>query len=276
MELSAIFPETQPVIRWKNLASNFPGNSAGNTLEERCEQFPGKFGRRTMAPQTILIVEDEASIQRVLRTYLESAGYQVIGSDNGPEALQMAEVHRPDLIVLDLNLPGMDGMEVAARLRERSDVYILMLTARIEEMDRVAGLQLGADDYVTKPFSPRELVARVEAILRRRRGQGTAETTLRFTHLHIDPASHEAWTPGETLDLTATEFDVLWELARHAGRVLTREQMIDRVWGANFYGNERVVDVYVGQVRRKLEEATGRRLIQTVRGVGYKFVDEEK
>lgn len=225
---------------------------------------------------TILVVEDENSIQRVVRTYLESAGYQVLTTDNGPDALAMADAHRPDLIVLDLNLPGMDGMEVAARVRQKSDVYILMLTARTEERDRVAGLQIGADDYLTKPFSPREMVARVEAILRRRRSAGRVSNARHFHHLSIDPDRHEAWTPEVKLDLTPTEFQVLLELTEHAGRVLTREQIIDRVWGVDFYGNERVVDVYVGQVRRKLEEATGRRLIETVRGVGYKFTDEQE
>ena len=229
-----------------------------------------------MTNPTILVVEDEKSIRRVVRTYLESAGYHVISADNGPDALEMADAHRPELIVLDLNLPGMDGMEVAARLRQKSDVYILMLTARTEEQDRIAGLQIGADDYLTKPFSPREMVARVEAILRRRRSAGRMRNARHFRHLSIDPDRHEAWTPEEKVDLTPTEFQLLLELTEHAGRVLTREQIINRVWGVDFYGNERVVDVYVGQVRRKLEEATGKTLIETVRGVGYKFTDGEK
>lgn len=227
-----------------------------------------------MPGATILIVEDEPSIQRVLRTYLESAGYQVLSTEDGATALEIADRHRPDLIVLDLNLPGMDGMEVAARIRERSEVYILMLTARTEETDRVAGLHIGADDYLTKPFSPRELVARVQAILRRQRDHKPTEQGIEYAHVRINPVRHEAIAGGSQLDLTATEFKVLVELANHAGRVLTREQIIDRVWGVDFYGNERVVDVYVGQVRRKLEEATGERLIETVRGVGYKFVDD--
>ena len=229
-----------------------------------------------MNKQTILVVEDEASIQRVVRTYLENAGFQVLSSDDGAAGLALAESHRPDLVVLDLNLPGMDGMEVAARLRQKSDVYILMLTARTEEVDRVAGLKIGADDYLTKPFSPREMVARVEAILRRRRGSAARENARHFQVLSIDPDRHEAWTPEEKLDLTPTEFKLLWELADHAGRVLTREQIIARVWGVDFYGNARLVDVYVGQVRRKLEEAQGAGLIETVRGVGYKFVDRPR
>lgn len=226
---------------------------------------------------TILVVEDETSIRNIVRVYLEQENYRVICVDNGPDGLELARKHRPELIILDLNLPGMDGMEVAARLRQESDVYILMLTARTEEADRVAGLRIGADDYLTKPFSPTELVARVQAILRRQRGGAgvsVASNTLRFAHVEIDPDRHEARASGQLLDLTTTEFSVLLELARHAGRVLTREQLIDRVWGHDFYGTDRVVDVYVGQVRRKLEQASEQTLIQTVRGVGYKFVDK--
>jgi two-component system alkaline phosphatase synthesis response regulator PhoP len=227
-------------------------------------------------PEKILIVEDEISIQTILRTYLESAGYMVSVVDNGPNALIEAARFNPSLIVLDLNLPGMDGMEVAARLRQSSDVYILILTARGEETDRVSGLRIGADDYLTKPFSPRELVARVEAILRRQRGGPmAANSALTFAHLTIDPDSYEVVVNGQNLELTITEFQVLWELSRNAGRVLTRDQLINQVWGAEFYGNDRVVDVYVGQVRRKLQEATKKTLIETVRGVGYKFVDEK-
>lgn len=229
--------------------------------------------------ETILIVEDEASIRNIARVYLEQENFQVICTDTGVEALELARRHQPDLIILDLNLPGMDGMEVAARLRQESEVYILMLTARTEEVDRVAGLRIGADDYLTKPFSPRELVARVQAILRRHRavlGHTPSGTTLRFQHVQIDSERHEAFAAGQALELTTTEFSVLLELGRHAGRVLTREQLIDRVWGQDFYGTDRVVDVYVGQVRRKLEQATGQALIQTVRGLGYKFVDEKR
>ncbi|MCB0210015.1 MAG: response regulator transcription factor [Anaerolineae bacterium] len=229
--------------------------------------------------ETILVVEDEASIRNITRVYLEQEQYRVICTNNGKDALEMARRHKPDLIVLDLNLPGMDGMEITARLRQESDVYILMLTARTEESDRIAGLRIGADDYLTKPFSPHELVARVEAILRRQRTRsGTVSVVsniLRFPHMEVDPDRHEVRAGDQLIDLTTTEFGVLLELARHAGRVLTREQLIDRVWGQDFYGTDRVVDVYVGQVRRKLEQATGETLIQTVRGIGYKFVDEK-
>ena len=234
-----------------------------------------------MEPITILIVEDEASIRTVARSYLESEGYRVIVCDNGRDALTLAAQHRPELIVLDLMLPELDGLEVAAQIRQSPDpalqqVYILMLTARSEEADRIAGLRLGADDYLTKPFSPREMVARVQAILRRSRQGLPTDNRLCFDDLCIDPDSREVWQPEENgerqlIELTATEFNLLLELARHAGRVLSREQLIDRVWGVVFYGTERVVDVYAGQARRKLEEATGKSLIQTVRGVGYKF-----
>jgi two-component system alkaline phosphatase synthesis response regulator PhoP len=222
----------------------------------------------------ILVVEDERAIQMVIRTYLESAGYEVHLATSGPEGLQLARMLQPALVILDLMLPGMDGLEVTARLRDESDVYILMLTARSEEMDRVAGLRMGADDYLTKPFSPRELVARVEAILRRRRNNAaTAPTELNFPHLRILPDRVEAYAGDTLLDLTTTEFKLLFELGHNAGRVLTREQIIERVWGDDFYGTDRIVDVYVGQVRRKIEDAVGKSLIQTVRGVGYKLID---
>ncbi|KAB8140616.1 response regulator transcription factor [Chloroflexia bacterium SDU3-3] len=222
---------------------------------------------------TILVVDDEPSIRTVARAYLEHEGFEVLLAESGPEALDIALAQALDLIVLDLNLPGMDGMEVAARVRQASDVYLLILTARSEEADRVAGLRIGADDYLTKPFSPRELVARVEAILRRRRPSPASEA-LRFCHVQIDREGRVVRAGDAELELTATEFDVLLVLARHAGRTLSREQIIDQVWGADFYGTDRVVDVYVGQVRRKLEAATGAALIATMRGVGYRFTDE--
>ncbi len=224
---------------------------------------------------TILIIEDEASIRTVVRAYLEQAGFHVLLATSGPEGVEVAHRDHPDLVILDLNLPGMDGTEVAARLRQASDVFIIRLTARSEESDRIAGLRIGADDYVTKPFSPRELVARVEAILRRRRSATPAgDSSLRFAHVRIDPDRREVTVGDQVIDLTTTEFDVLLALARHHGRVLNREQILDLVWGDDFYGTDRVVDVYVGQVRRKLEAVAGVPLIQTVRGVGYKFIDE--
>ncbi|MEN9937172.1 MAG: hypothetical protein RLZZ387_3751 [Chloroflexota bacterium] len=224
-----------------------------------------------MMSATVLVVEDEASIRTVARAYLEQSGFRVLLAETGPAGLELARREHPELVVLDLNLPGMDGMEVAARLRAESDVFILMLTARTEEADRVAGLRIGADDYLTKPFSPRELAARVEAILRRRRAAAPADASLRFDAVRVDPERREVWAGDQPIELTATEFDVLLALARHEGKVLSREQIMDLVWGADFYGTDRVVDVYVGQVRRKLEAATGQTLIRTVRGVGYKL-----
>lgn len=222
---------------------------------------------------TILVVDDEASIRNVAKAYLEHAGYRVLCATTGPEGLQMALDEQPDLIVLDLMLPGMDGMEITARLRERSDVYILMLTARSDEMDRVAGLRMGADDYLTKPFSPRELVARVEAILRRQRSKMSKSSLMRFAHVEIDPEAREARANGQLLELTPTEFDLLLALARNHNRVLSREDLIEKVWGADFFGTDRVVDVYVSQLRRKIEAITGENVIRTARGVGYRFVD---
>jgi two-component system alkaline phosphatase synthesis response regulator PhoP len=222
----------------------------------------------------VLVVDDEASIRKIAQAYLEQAGFRVVCVESGVDALRQVEADPPDLILLDLNLPGMDGIEVAARVRERSDVFILMLTARAEEADRVAGLRIGADDYLTKPFSPRELVARVEAILRRRRGAPARDNVLRFKQITVDPDAREATAGGQPLELSPTEFDVLLALARNANRVMSREQLIELVWGADFYGTDRVVDVYVGQVRRKLEAATGTTPIATVRGVGYRVVGE--
>ena len=226
----------------------------------------------------ILVLEDETAIRKVIKTYLDSAGFTVQCVERGDEAIEVVAAFQPDLIVLDLMLPGMDGLEVTTRLRQQSsDVFIIMLTARSEEIDRVVGLRMGADDYLTKPFSPRELVARVEAVLRRRRSFSAHKSdALHFEHLSISVDRMEAVAGDTLLDLTTTEFTLLYEMALHAGRVLTRNQIIDRVWGADFYGTDRIVDVYVGQVRRKLEQAVGVSLIQTVRGVGYKFVDPPK
>ncbi len=223
----------------------------------------------------ILVVEDDESIQLVIRNYLQAAGYRVTCADDGLIGLTLALDTKPDLVVLDINLPSMSGFEVAQQLRLESDVYVIMLTARGEEEDRIRGLQIGADDYIAKPFSPRELVARVEAVLRRQRQQNAPQEKLNFPSLTIDVTAHEVWTADGQIEMTTTEFNVLLEFARHAGQVLTRQQLLDLVWGTTYAGNDRVVDVYVGQVRRKIEEATGHALITTIRGVGYKFKNEE-
>lgn len=186
----------------------------------------------------------------------------------------MARAFQPDLVVLDIMLPGLDGIEVLRRLRQESDVYVLMLTARADEMDKVVSLTVGADDYLVKPFSPRELVARVKAILRRGRGASLQGATLVFSRLRIDPEARWAWKDGEQVELTPIEFDLLHALARHAGRVLSREQLIEHVWGHDYYGDERVVDVHVGRLRKKVEDDPDNpTLIVTARGAGYRFED---
>ena len=223
----------------------------------------------------ILIVEDDATIQKVVRDYLSAAGYDVQCASDGLDGVQLFHSYQPNLLILDINLPRMNGLEIAAHVRRSSDAYIIMLTARGEENDQIVGLRLGADDYVTKPFSPRTLVARVDAVLRRRREARLRDSVHLFEHLRIDVDAREVLAGSQPLELTFTEFNLLLEFARHAGQVLSRQQLLDHVWGADYAGNDRVVDVYVGQVRRKLEEATGETLIQTLRGAGYKFTDKK-
>jgi two-component system, OmpR family, alkaline phosphatase synthesis response regulator PhoP len=222
----------------------------------------------------ILVVDDEQSILDLVTAYLRREGYEVRTAMDGPGGLKAARAYKPDLIVLDIMLPGMDGIEVLTQLRRESDVYVIMLTAKSEETDKVIGLSVGADDYLTKPFSPRELVARVKAALRRLHdGAGPADTRmLTFRHLRIDPGSRQVWVDGEPVELTSTEFDLLKTLAEHQGMVLSREQLLQQVWGYDFYGEERVVDVHIGHIRQKLGDD---RFIVTVRGVGYRFEDKE-
>jgi len=223
---------------------------------------------------TILIVDDEQSIVKTVQAYLEEQGYIVQTAGDGPAALKAARAFRPDLVVLDIMLPGLDGIEVLRRLRQESDVYVLMLTARADELDKVVSLTMGADDYLVKPFSPRELVARIKAILRRGRGGSLQEAALVFNRLRIDPEARQAWKDGEQVDLTPIEFALLNALARHAGRVLSREQLIEHVWGHDYYGDERVVDVHVGRLRKKVEDDSDNpTLVVTARGAGYRFED---
>jgi two-component system alkaline phosphatase synthesis response regulator PhoP len=227
-----------------------------------------------MVNAKVLVVDDESSIVSTLRAYLEQDGYTVYLAADGPAALKAARSFKPDLIVLDVMLPGMDGFEVLQQLRRESDVYVLMLSAKSEETDKIVGLSVGADDYVTKPFSPRELVARVKAVLRRGRSSNAREPVLAFQRLRIDPEARLVWKDDGPLDLTAIEFSLLYALARHSGRVLSREQLIEQVWGADYYGDERVVDVHLGHLRRKIEEDPANpALIATVRGAGYRFED---
>ncbi|MGD8623708.1 MAG: response regulator transcription factor [Anaerolineae bacterium] len=224
-----------------------------------------------MPEARILVIDDEQSILDLVGAYLRQEGYRVDTALDGPSGLKAARAYPPDLVVLDWMLPGMDGLELLTRLRRESDVYVILLTAKSEETDKIVGLSVGADDYLTKPFSPRELVARVKAALRRlHNGVGPAEpSVLAFEHLRIDPASRRVWLDEEIVDLTPTEFDLLEALAQHHGRVLSREQLLQQVWGYDFYGEERVVDVHVGHIRQKL----GGDYIATVRGVGYRFED---
>ena len=223
--------------------------------------------------ETILVVDDEARIVKLVRDYLERAGYHVIDARDGATALQVARCEKPDLIVLDLMLPAVDGLDVCRRLRRESGIPIVMLTARVEEVDRIVGLELGADDYVTKPFSPRELVARVGATLRRAKGQVGPSTILRAGDLELDTASQTATLAGEPVDLTNTEFQLLATLVRQPGRILTREQLLEAVHGYSFEGYDRSVDSHIKNLRRKIEANPRQpQYLQTVYGVGYRFV----
>jgi DNA-binding response OmpR family regulator len=225
--------------------------------------------------QRILVVEDEANIASFVAMYLQKAGYEVGVARNGAEALAKAGADAPALIVLDLMLPDIDGVDVCRRIRQRSDVPILMLTARDDDVDKIIGLEVGADDYLTKPFNPRELVARVKSILRRSTTRRTLPEGGFLEHgvLRIDSGRREVTVAGDEVQLAPKEFDLLWELLDHRGLVLTRDQLLERVWGYTFAGDTRTVDVHVGQLRRKLGEACP---IVTVWGVGYKVATEPK
>ncbi len=217
----------------------------------------------------ILVVDDELKIARLVRDYLVEAGFDVVNAHDGPGAVAAARSHQPDLIVLDLGLPGFDGLDVTRRIRSTSAVPIVMLTARTEETDRIIGLELGADDYIVKPFSPRELVARVKAVLRRAQGQ-VGSRVLRTGALVVDLERRSVESSGETVDLTTTEFDLLVVLASQPGRVFTRAQLLDSLHGVSFDSYERAIDSHIKNLRRKL----GAGHIDTVYGVGYKLTDE--
>jgi DNA-binding response OmpR family regulator len=225
---------------------------------------------------TVLVVDDEPNLVELVRGYLEREGYVVLTAADGPTALDVVRARRPELVVLDLMLPGLDGIEVCRQLRQYSDAYVVMLTAKAEEIDKIVGLSVGADDYLTKPFSPRELVARIKAMLRRpRTGAGFARDAApaprRFGEIVIDEARHEVTRRAEVLPLTAREFALLSTLASQPGRVYTRGQLLEQVWGDAVY-EEHVVDVHVGNLRKKLEDdPASPRYVETVRGVGYRF-----
>ncbi|PDW04977.1 response regulator [Candidatus Viridilinea mediisalina] len=234
-----------------------------------------------MEAATILVVDDEQPIVDLVASYLDAEGFVVHRAFDGVSALSLARAVRPDLVILDVMLPGVDGVEVCRRLHQETSVYVLMLTARTDEVDKLIGLSVGADDYLTKPFSPRELVARVKAILRRSRTQQekmVERPALQFGSLSIDPERREVKRRGVMVELTPREFDLLYALASYPGRVFTRDELLQRVWGPDFAGIDRVVDVHVGTLRRKLEDGTQADLplVQTVRGVGYKFVGGQR
>ena len=222
---------------------------------------------------TILVVDDEARIVKLVRDYLERTGFVVLSACDGETALLLARRERPDLIVLDLMLPGVDGLDVCRRLRQESAVPIIMLTARVEEADRIVGLELGADDYVVKPFSPRELVARVRAALRRAGGQVGPASAIRVGDMQLDTVTMTAIVSGQPVDLTPTEFHLLATLARQPGRIFSREQLLDAIHGVAFDGYDRSVDSHIKNLRRKIElDPRQPRYIETVYGVGYRLV----
>ena len=222
----------------------------------------------------VLIVEDEKDIRDLVRAYLDQEDYQVSEAKNGREGLDKARSQRPDVLILDIMLPELSGLELLSAIRQESDVYIIMLTAKTEEVDKIVGLNMGADDYLTKPFSPREVVARVNAAMRRlnKDTKLSEDKVYRSEHVRLDVGAHKLWVDDQLLDMTAIEFDLLRVLMAHAGQVLSRDQLIEHVWGIDFYGERRVVDVHIGHIRDKL----GDRFIKTVWGVGYRFEDDSE
>lgn len=227
-----------------------------------------------MAGELILVVDDEANIVELVRLYLQQEGFRVLEASDGSAALEVLGKERPDLLVLDIMLPEVDGWEVCRRVRAFSQVPIIMLTARDAEVDRIVGLEIGADDYLVKPFSPRELVARVKAVLRRAQAEQPAETVkqLQVDDLSIDPARRKVTRGKQEINLTTKEFDLLYLLAVNRGIVFTRERLLERVWGYNYAGDTRTVDVHLRHLREKLEKDPGQpAYLLTVWGVGYKF-----
>ncbi len=226
----------------------------------------------------VLVVDDEPHIRTVLRSYLQADGFDVTEAADGEGAIAAIRDGRPDVVLLDVMLPGIDGLEVLRQLRVFSDAYVILVTARTEEVDKLVGLGVGADDYVTKPFSPREVTARVKAVLRRDRGVRTGEeAAMRFNGLIIDTVGREVEANGASVMLSSLEFDLLAALAGAPGRVFSRAQLLERVWGYDFYGDERVVDVHIRSLRARLGDPAGDpHLIATVRGAGYKFVGSPK
>lgn len=224
--------------------------------------------------EKILVVDDEIALQETLTYNLKKEGYLVEVAGDGIAALELFRSSKPDLVILDVMLPGMDGIELLANLRRESNVYVIMLTARSEETDKIVGLSVGADDYLTKPFSPRELIARIKAALRRMQspyGTVSEPAILNFAHLRIDLSERRVWVGERLIELTAVEFDLLVALAQHHSMVLSREQLLEKAWGYDYFGDTRVVDVHVGHIRQKLGDD---QMIETIRGVGYRFEDK--
>jgi DNA-binding response OmpR family regulator len=223
---------------------------------------------------TILVVDDEKNIVQLARLYLSNEGYHVEEAYDGKQALDKARTLTPDLIVLDIMMPELDGISVCKELRKTSNIPVIILTARDDDVDKIVGLEVGADDYVTKPFNPRELVARVKAVLRRTQNSVAPDAVLEVGDIKLDPARREVWVAGKPVSLRAKEFDLLTAFMRHEGVVLDRERLLSLVWGQDFYGDTRTIDVHVAWLREKLNGAKAR--VQTVWGVGYKLVLDEQ
>ena len=228
-----------------------------------------------MSTQTVLLADDDAKIRELLELYLTKEGFAVVHASDGAEAILKAQQLKPDLIVLDIMMPVMDGMEVCRQVRKFSRVPVIMLTARLEDEDRIQGLELGADDYVSKPFNPRELVARVKAVLRRVPGKEEEQAgsdLIKFPNLMINRQEYVATSSGTSVQLTAKEMDLLWHMASHPGRVFSREQLLESVWGYEYFGDTRTVDTHIKRIRQKLGVKDDSLWdIKTVWGVGYKF-----
>ena len=222
----------------------------------------------------ILVVDDEPSILKLVTAYLQSEGYDFMTAEDGISALKAVRSYRPDIIILDIMLPGMDGIEVLGQLRRESDAYVIMLTARSEETDKIIGLSVGADDYLTKPFSPRELMARIKSVLRRLHTSSPLDSrsVIALEHIRIDNGRRRVWVDDLEIELTTLEFNLLHTLADHHGMVLSRVQLLEKVWGYDYFGDLRVVDVHIGHLRKKV----GEDYIETVRGAGYRLKDSEK
>ena len=225
-----------------------------------------------MGKSKILVIDDEPAILNLVTAYLQAEGYGFQTASDGDSGLKAVQTYKPDLIILDVMLPGMDGIEVLSQLRRESNAYVIMLTARSEETDKLVGLSVGADDYLTKPFSPRELMARIKAALRRiqKPAMETDRKIYSFNTVRIDSGKRKIWIEDSEVELTSLEFDLLVALADHHGLVLSRQQILEKVWGYDYFGDLRVVDVHIGHLRQKL----GNKFIETVRSVGYRFEDE--